>query len=303
MSRKYQFKQVDVFTKSPFSGNPLAVVFDADDLEVSEMQKITAWTNLSEAVFFLKKSDPKADYKIKIFSPTYELPFAGHPTLGAAYSAIESGIVDLDDIIENKNGTMIQECKIGLVELKVTRHSKIVDELKGLDISIAFKSPTPEFIEVSPASQLGFLKGFNLSESQGLKFLTVKIGITWCIAQFPNPELLLSIEPNMDQIKKMSIEENVDGITCFAFYPDSKSYEVRTFAPAADTPEDPVCGSGNAAVSCFMSHVLGLTGEFSGRQGKILGRDGQIGLTVTENSSNNYVAGKAITVVNGTIVA
>src|SRR5437870_807948 len=86
-----KFKQVDVFTSEPFRGNPVAVVLGADALSAADMQRIAGWTNLSETTFVLAPSDPKADYRLRIFTPTTELPFAGHPTIGSAHAVLESG--------------------------------------------------------------------------------------------------------------------------------------------------------------------------------------------------------------------
>ena len=103
-----RFKQVDVFTAKPFFGNPVAVVIGAEALDTAEMQRIAGWTNLSETTFLLKSS--KADYRLRIFTPRQELPFAGHPTIGSAHAALESGFV-------SRKARLVQECGAGLIEL------------------------------------------------------------------------------------------------------------------------------------------------------------------------------------------
>src|SRR5580693_1655429 len=110
-ARTVRFKQVDVFTAVPFKGNPLAVVFDADDLDDAQMQAIARWTNLSETTFLLKPTDPAADYRVRIFTTEEELPFAGHPTLGTAHALLESGYQP------KTPGKLVQQCAAGLVEL------------------------------------------------------------------------------------------------------------------------------------------------------------------------------------------
>ncbi|HEU4343125.1 MAG TPA: PhzF family phenazine biosynthesis isomerase, partial [Candidatus Binatia bacterium] len=105
------FKQVDVFTQKPFWGNPVAVVIGAQSLSSEEMQRIAAWTNLSETTFLLPASSEQADYRLRIFTPKQELPFAGHPTVGSAHAAIESGYA------LPKNGKLRQECLAGVLEL------------------------------------------------------------------------------------------------------------------------------------------------------------------------------------------
>ena len=108
-----RFKQVDVFTQKPFFGNPVAVVLDAQELTTEEMQRIAAWTNLSETTFVLPASAKQADYRLRIFSPKQELPFAGHPSIGSAHAVIESGLAALH------NGRLRQECLGGVIDLSV----------------------------------------------------------------------------------------------------------------------------------------------------------------------------------------
>ena len=108
MTTRFRFKQVDVFTDTPFKGNPVAVVIGAEELDTQSMQRIACWTNLSETTFVLKSE--KADYRLRIFTPRQELPFAGHPTIGSAHAALESGFVP-------RKKRLVQECAAGLIEL------------------------------------------------------------------------------------------------------------------------------------------------------------------------------------------
>ncbi len=111
--KNHPFKQVDVFSRTPFNGNPVAVVFDAEGLDTAVMQKIAAWTNLSETTFLLPPTVPAADYRLRIFAPRNEMRFAGHPTLGSAHAALEAGL------IRPRNGRLVQECLAGSVALRV----------------------------------------------------------------------------------------------------------------------------------------------------------------------------------------
>ena len=111
--RMLKFKQVDVFTRRPFFGNPVAVVLEGAGLSAEDMQRIAAWTNLSETTFVLPPGSPAADYRLRIFTPRAELPFAGHPTLGSAHAVLEAGIV------KAKDGRLRQECRAGIVNLRV----------------------------------------------------------------------------------------------------------------------------------------------------------------------------------------
>ena len=125
MSRAY--KIVDVFTATPLRGNPLAVVLDAEDLDTETMHAVAGWTNLSETTFVLPPSSPQADYRLRIFTPRSELPFAGHPTLGSAHAAIEAGRVAARD------GRLVQECGVGLVQLTAAG--------EGADRELSFSLP------------------------------------------------------------------------------------------------------------------------------------------------------------------
>ena len=123
---KRRFKQVDVFTAIPYQGNPVAVVLDAEGLSTEDMQRIARWTNLSESTFVLPSTQPGTDYRLRIFTPGAELPFAGHPTVGSAHAVIEAGIV------ARGKTALIQECAAGLLPLTV-------DEV--LERLAAFKEP------------------------------------------------------------------------------------------------------------------------------------------------------------------
>jgi PhzF family phenazine biosynthesis protein len=129
---KLPFKQVDVFTSVPFGGNPVAVVLDARGLSESQMQRIANWTNLSETTFVLPPTQPEADYRVRIFTPRAELPFAGHPTLGTAHALLEAGKITA------RNGRLTQECATGLIALTVSTADSDT-------VQIAFDLPSPSF--------------------------------------------------------------------------------------------------------------------------------------------------------------
>lgn len=126
-----RFKQVDVFTTTPFKGNPLAVVLDAEGLSTGQMLAIARWTNLSETTFVLPAADPAADYRVRIFTTQEEFPFAGHPTLGTAHALLEAGL-------EPKTpGVLMQECGVGLVPVRIAANG-----------GLAFRAPQAKFAEL-----------------------------------------------------------------------------------------------------------------------------------------------------------
>src|SRR5574337_830221 len=178
------FKQVDVFTSVPFSGNPVAVILDARGLSESQMQRIANWANLSETTFVLPPTQAEADYRVRIFTPHVELPFAGHPTLGTAHALLEAGK------IAAKRGKLVQECAAGLIELSVT---------VSADASpvIAFNLPTPGYQALSPAQvdELESILGAPVQREHMPKYITV--GPVWTIVQLASAEAVLALRPDL----------------------------------------------------------------------------------------------------------
>jgi predicted PhzF superfamily epimerase YddE/YHI9 len=171
-----RFKQVDVFTAEPFKGNPVAVVLDAEGLDTADMQRIARWTNLSETTF-LQKSD-KADYRVRIFTPGRELPFAGHPTIGSAHAALESGFV-------SKKDRLTQDCAAGVLELRV----------EGSKIFV--RSPQPNIREVE-------------KPVLGGRALRVDVGPVWLTAEVKD---VASVDTAA--MAQLSREHDATGVTVF----------------------------------------------------------------------------------------
>jgi PhzF family phenazine biosynthesis protein len=211
------FKQVDVFTDRPFLGNPVAVVIGAEALSTAEMQRIAGWTNLSETTFLLKSS--KADYRLRIFTPRQELPFAGHPTIGSAHAALESGFVA-------RKKQLVQECGAGLIELDVEPDGRIF--LKGPPPKLEQMETQIPSIPLLPASQV----------------IKVDVGPIWVVGEMSDARALAALKPDMTALAEWSVSLGVTGATVFAPSGESSSaIHVRSFAPAHAIPEDPVCGT------------------------------------------------------------
>lgn len=267
-----RFKQVDVFTARPFSGNPVAVVIDAEDLETETMQRIARWTNLSETTFLLPSTI--ADYKLRIFTPLQELPFAGHPTLGSAHAALESGFVP-------KKPALTQECRAGVMELAVD----------GGEIFV--RGPQAKIGEIDPARLAATLgapaKGFS----------RVDVGAVWVIAEVASPEALAKIKPDLAALAEASNLLDVAGVTLFAGSGKAEMH-VRSFAPAHAIPEDPVCGTGNLAIAAYLRHTGQLPrfgSRYLARQGMQLGRDGRV--SVRADADGIRIGGPSVTCVDG----
>ncbi len=232
-----RFKQVDVFTRTPFLGNPVAVVLGAERLAAEEMQRIAAWTNLSETTFVLPPSSDAADYRLRIFTPKRELPFAGHPTIGSAHAVIESGFAAPVD------GKLRQECLAGCIDLTIER-----DE-DGERIFIRAPQPKISMVNSNQAQHLAATLG---SAAQNPP-LRIDVGVVWLIVELEDARAVDHSTPDLTAILKISEETDAAGVTIFG-RTDGADLHVRSFAPALGVPEDPVCGSGNASVAAYLIH-------------------------------------------------
>lgn len=284
-----RFKQVDVFTQKPFLGNPVAVVLDGESLNAEQMQRIAAWTNLSETTFVLPPSTSGADYRLRIFTPKQELPFAGHPTIGSAHAVIESSIA------QPRQGKLRQECLAGLIDLTV--------EETATGKRILLETPKAKITSLDDANTRALVNAVGVAATLTEPALRVDVGVVWLIANLGDAETVAALKPEMERLLQVSLANQAAGITVFGRANDGASQiHVRSFAPALGVAEDPVCGSGNASVAAFLIYH-GLLGEFgaaySARQGMQVGRDGQVAVSVEGNVIR--IGGHAVTCVDGTL--
>jgi PhzF family phenazine biosynthesis protein len=279
------FQQVDVFTTVPFQGNPVAVVLDGDPLSGAQMQTIAAWTNLSETTFVCSPADPRADYRLRIFTPKRELPFAGHPTIGSAHAVLRHG---------RKPRTadrLVQECGKGLVDVRID----------GERLLLAL--PEPRFLAPAP-SQLAAVAdalGVGAADVQGAA--TIDVGAAWLTLRLASADVVRALRPDMGKLAAVS-PSGLIGVTVFARYPEGAdgAIEVRSFAPGEGVPEDPVCGSGNGCVAALIRRDgLLKTPTYVARQGRCLGRDGRV--TVELDADTIWLGGHAVTCVEGVLSA
>lgn len=284
------FRQVDVFTAVPFKGNPVAVIMDARELSTVQMQEIARWTNLSETTFVLPPENEQADYKVRIFTPESELPFAGHPTIGTAWALIESGIVNA------RNGIVVQECAAGLINLT------IAEDATGF-VSVAFDLPEPDITALTDVQidRLEALLGCTLDRS--LTPALVDVGARWIVAHVNDAAAVIRTAPDYEKLSEHDALMGVTGTCIYGEYADEAglNIEVRSFAPACGVNEDPVCGSGNGSVAAFMRHHgvrLPENGLVLSSQGQVIGRAGKLQLRI--DSGNIRVGGRAVTCIRGT---
>lgn len=266
------FKQVDVFTDKPYFGNPVAVVIGAQTLDTAAMQRIAAWTNLSETTFLLPPTATGASYRLRIFTPRQELPFAGHPTIGSAHAALESGFA------KATHGKLKQECAAGVLDLAVE------------DGRIFVTAPPPKLQAVSAPLFQG-------------KAIRVDVGPVWIVADLGKAAAVDSLVPDMDAIARMSRDLDATGATVFGRTGNASApIHVRSFAPAHGIPEDPVCGSGNISVAAYLRET-GMLKEFgpdyTARQGMQVGRDGRVQVRVSAGAIQ--IGGEAVTCVDGSL--
>lgn len=287
--QRVPFKTIDVFTTAPFKGNPVAVVLDASMLDTGQMQQIASWTNLSETTFIVPTTAPGADYHVRIFTPGAELPFAGHPTIGTAHALLEAGLIDA------RNGTLVQQCKAGLINLKVEHAG---DGVRW----ISFDLPEPKFaaLDERQVMELQAILGSPLEKTAPP--CLVDVGPRWVVAQLPSAQAVLQNQPDLQRMKVHDIEGRHTGVVIFGKSgPGAQGkIEVRAFAPAHGINEDPVCGSGNGCVAAYIRHTAQTAdfgNDFIATQGTVVGRAGALRLSISDDVIR--VGGTAVTCVDG----
>ncbi len=280
MRRQRPFAQVDVFSPAPYLGNPVAVILDAEDLDDLAMQCMARWTNLSETTFVLPPTTPAADYRLRIFTPGGELPFAGHPTLGSAHAWLERGGTPKGP------DSIVQECDAGLV--KVQRRA-------GL---LSFAAPPTRRRGDIEQEYLGqIVDSFGIGYDQVLAHQWVDNGPGWAVVRLATAHEVLELQPDLSRIPAAMVG-------AIGAYPDGSEYafELRTFAPGAGVAEDPVCGSMNAAVAQWLVRTGAVSGSYRVSQGRRLDRAGDVTITVDPDGTI-WVGGNTNTLFHGTAVA
>ena len=287
----YRFKQVDAFTSRPFFGNPVAVVLGADGLETEEMQRIAAWTNLSETTFVLQPTIPQPAYRLRIFTPSHELSFAGHPTIGSCHASLEAGIVIPVD------GRLVQECGAGNLPLRI--------EGNGPERRIWVEAPEANLTGEFPALTEALSVALRSRIAESPVPTALRNGPTWLFVRFEHESDVASLKPDMSALAKLSLDHSISGIAAFSFLDGGDfAVHIRCFAPAFGVPEDPVTGSANAALPAYLVHhgLLERTGrEYVATQATEMGRDGRVPVRVLDDSGRAEIGGQAVTVIEGEI--
>jgi PhzF family phenazine biosynthesis protein len=280
--KRFAFQQVDVFSAVPFKGNPVAVVLDADGLSPQQMQAIANWTNLSETTFVLSPTEPGADYRLRIFTPRSELPFAGHPTIGSAHAVLKHGLAP------KTSGRLMQECGRGLVPLR----------LDGERLFLMLPKPVLRELPAAEIAPLAAALGVPV-DALGATAI-VDVGVAWITLQLTDAELVRGLQPDLEKIRALT-PRGIAGVTVFGLGVSSPELEVRSFAPAEGVPEDPVCGSGNGCVAALVRRErLIAAPAYVAAQGCCMGRDGRVEVRF-EADGTIWLGGHAVTCVEGTL--
>jgi PhzF family phenazine biosynthesis protein len=292
----YRFKQVDAFTSRPLFGNPVAVVLGADGLADDQMQRLAAWTNLSETTFVLKPTSPGADYRLRIFTPGGELPFAGHPTIGSAHAVLEAGVVTPRD------RRMVMECGAGLLPLRVEPHPAHPEALEG---RIYVEAPEAKIVHDFSTSIEAISAAIGSPLVDGSPPVSVDNGPVWLFTRLASAEAVEALAPDMTAVARLSRDFSLTGIAAFALTQvGDAAVHIRCFAPAVGVPEDPVTGSANASLPGYLARygLLGETGrEYVASQGTAIRRDGRVYVRVLDDTGRAEIGGQSVTVVEGAV--
>ena len=272
-----QFRQVDVFAEEPFVGNPVAVVHGADGLADDQMRLFARWTNLSETTFLLPPTDERADYRVRIFTPVQELPFAGHPTLGTAHAWLEAGGPPA------RRDVIVQECAVGLVSLRRTTQG------------LAFKAPPTMRsgpVDESTVRDVAAVLGIDRADIVDAQW--ADNGPGWVAVELGSADAVLAVKPGATDLK----------IGVFGRHPagSTEAIEVRAFFPAAaGTVEDPVTGSLNAALAQWLLASGKATAPYTASQGTALGRRGRVYVTADADGAV-WIGGGTHTLISGSVL-
>ena len=281
------FKQVDVFTDRPYYGNPLAVVLDGSGLTTEEMQHFTNWTNLSECTFLLPPTQAGADYKVRIFCPGRELPFAGHPTLGTCHAWLEAGGKPQAEFI-------VQECGIGLVKIR----------RDGARLAFA----APPLLKSGPLEETDvalIARGLGVARSDIVAHAWCDNGPKWRGVMLKSAEQVLALKPDAAVLSGLDIgvvgPRGKVGVVGAQSSQADTQFEVRAFFPGNNgMTEDPVTGSLNAAIAQWLIGAGLAPSSYVAAQGTALARAGRV--HVQQLGGDIWIGGASVTCVDGKVM-
>ena len=299
MSQHRRFAQVDVFSAVPFQGNPVAVIVDADGLDETQMARIANWTNLSETTFVLPPDDPGADYRLRIFTPHRELPFAGHPTLGSAAAWLDAGGAPKHE------DRIVQECGAGLVDIRRSPRrggpTQTIDLTNQTDPTVepseTLAFAAPDRLRSGPLDDVyvdQIATALGVDRSEILDHQWADNGPGWAAVRLASAEQVLALNPDFSAIPDAKL-----GV--LGAHPEGTDheYEIRAFVPGVGVAEDPVTGSLNASVAQWLIGENLAPNRYTATQGTALGRSGVI--SITAEADEIWVGGATSICVRGTV--
>ena len=276
--KQRRFDQLDVFSAVPLKGNPLAVVHAAQGLTEATMAAFARWTNLSETTFLLPPVDPMADYRVRIFTPGGELPFAGHPTLGSCHAWLAAGGQP------RQPGLVVQECGVGLVHIR----------REGARLAFA----APPLRRTGPVDETLLARiaaGLGVTRAEILQHQWVDNGPGWCAVMLPSSERVRAVRPDFARLGDVKL-----GLVG-AFPPGHPAaFEVRAFVPSLGVPEDPVTGSLNAGLAQWLIGAGLAPPAYQAVQGTALGRDGRV--HVVRDGDTVWIGGDVAPCITGHVL-
>lgn len=281
------FKQVDVFTAVPYRGNPLAVVLDGQGLSTEEMQDFTNWTNLSEATFLLPPTQAGADYRVRIFCPGRELPFAGHPTLGSCHAWLEAGG-------QPRGEHVVQECGVGLVRLRRDGER------------LAFAAPPLRKGGSLPEEDVALIaRGLGVARDAIVDHAWCDNGPNWRGVLFASADEVLALKPDASILAGLDVgvvgPRGKVGVVGSRQPGDECHFEVRAFFPGNNgMTEDPVTGSLNAALAQWLIGSGIAPACYVASQGTALGRAGRVHVE-RDARGEIWIGGQSVTCVDGSV--
>lgn len=278
----------DVFAPHIGTGNPLAVIFDADQLDDAEMQAIANWTNLAETTFLLKASHAEADYRVRIFTTQKEIAFAGHPSIGSAHAWLSRGIT------AKSQGVIVQECQAGLLPI---RHQP-----SHANNQLSVRVPSSRLVRFANNTDQTLINALPEASWTALKPALVEGGRRWWLAQLANETSVRNFVPNTFAIKKLADETDSLGLCIFAMRTNpEQGLVVRAFPLGVGIAEDPASGAANAAIAAFLNetkNIAKLGKSYSVSQGREISRDAVLTLEI-DKDQNVWVGGNCQSVVEG----
>ena len=289
-----RFFQVDVFAPRPGAGNPLAVVVDSDGLDDAAMQAIARWTNLAETTFLLPPTEPRADYRVRIFTTRQEIAFAGHPSLGSAHAALAAGLCS------GGHGELLQQCQAGLLPIRL--------EAGTLSVRV----PRSRIVRYAGDDDAQLWSALGGARRGRLAPVLVEGGRRWWLAELADSAAIGDFVPDGVAISALAAATASLGLCVFARVPGASGSDgdeageglaVRAFPLGVGIAEDPASGAANAAIAAFLDEAgaLGALGDaYVARQGREIGRDARLALRI-DADRQVWVGGECRTVIAGTL--